>query len=81
MNATERLEADAAMTDLQYRTTLYDDLQADIERYEAAQGDIHQVNILHGQGFFAITDPDMLIKAETALTKMITAKKDEQASI
>ncbi len=81
MNATERLDADTEVASLLFKIGVYDDLQADIDRYEAALGTIHQVNFQTAMGSIAIHDPDMLQKAEAALTKLITAKKDEQALI
>ena len=81
MTSIERIDADIQMIDLADRIHLYDKAQEDIDRYEAAQGTIHQVNFQTDQGSIAIHDPDMLQKAEAALTKMIDAKKNEQALI
>ena len=81
MTAQGREDSQALVVETTDKIERYDAIQKDIERYEAAQGTIHQVNLLHGQGFIAIIDSDMLSKAEVALTKLIAAKLDEQAAI
>ncbi len=63
------------------KLTRYDELQNDIDRMEAARGTITQVNFIAAYGTIAVSDTDMLGKAEAALVKLITARKDEQTTI
>jgi len=46
-----------------------------------AIGTITQVNFITGMGNIAVSDADMLTKAEAALVKLIAAREAEQGAI
>ena len=59
----------------------YDSLQDDIDRMTNAKGTVTQVNFITGVGNIAVSDADMISKAEAALVKLITAREAEQDAI
>ena len=63
------------------KITRYDMLQEEIDRYLIAKGTIRQVNFITDSNTIAVTDSDMLSKAEAALDKLIAARETDKSNI
>ena len=82
MTEAERATALEKITAAQSKVAQYDVIQQEIERIQAMEGNVYQVVFSDAGGLqLKVSDPEMVIKAEGAVSKMLTAKRAEQAAL
>ena len=75
MDTTERDNILQQITDAQVRIESFKSLTEEVERLQDAVGKITQVNFITDGQVVAVRDDDMMVRAEGALQKLITAKQ------
>ena len=81
MTVEGRDTTETAIIEATEKIAEFDRLQAELDRLNAIMGNIRQVNFISDQQTMAITDADMLTKAEAAIVKLITSTLAEQVAI
>ena len=81
MTIAGRDTTETAIIEASEKIAEFDRLQAELDRLNAIIGNIRQVNFISDQQTIAITDADMLTKAEAAIVKLITSTLAEQVAI
>ncbi len=81
MTVEGRDTTETAIVEATEKIAEFDRLQAELDRLNAIMGNIRQVNFISDQQTMAITDADMLTKAEAAIVKLITSTLAEQVAI
>ncbi len=82
MTTAERDSTITQISDAQAKIEEFDRLADEISSLESIVGKVRQVNFISDEGQVkAVSDPDMLSKAEAAIVKLLNAAVAEQGAL